>query len=143
MGEYKDHFRDIEKKGNQTQLTFTHLGLVPAYECYNICNDAWGNYIRSSLKGRIATGKGKPNPKKVVSTSRYWKNINLKLKSQIMQTQDFHTSITVNANAKETFDAINNIAGWWTDSRKGDSRKLNDEFTVYFYHGACNNAKGG
>ena len=54
---------DIEKKGNQTQLTFTHLGLVPAYECYNICNDAWGNYIRSSLKGLIATGKGKPNPK--------------------------------------------------------------------------------
>lgn len=54
---------EIEKKGDQTQLTFTHQGLVPTYECYNICNDAWGNYIRSSLKGLITTGKGKPNPK--------------------------------------------------------------------------------
>jgi len=52
-----------------------------------------------------------------------------------MQTKDFHSSITVNATATETFDAINDIAGWWTDSFKGDSRKLNDEFTVYFFHG--------
>ena len=52
-----------------------------------------------------------------------------------MKAQDFHSSITVNATPKEAFDAINNIAGWWTDSYEGDSRKLNDEFTVYFYHG--------
>lgn len=52
-----------------------------------------------------------------------------------MKTQDFSTSITVNATPKATFDAINTIAGWWTDSFEGDSRKLNDEFTVYFYHG--------
>lgn len=54
---------EIAKKGNQTQLTFMHLGLVPAYECYDICTDAWGNYIKGSLKDLITTGKGKPNPK--------------------------------------------------------------------------------
>jgi hypothetical protein len=53
---------DISKKGDKTQLVFTHIGLVPAYECYKICSDAWGNYITGSLKSLIETGKGKPNP---------------------------------------------------------------------------------
>jgi hypothetical protein len=45
------------------EIHFTHEGLVPAYECYNICSDAWGSYIRGSLKSLIATGKGSPNAK--------------------------------------------------------------------------------
>ncbi|MES2484440.1 MAG: SRPBCC domain-containing protein, partial [Bacteroidota bacterium] len=54
---------DITEKNGKTQVTFTHQGLVPAYECYNICNDAWTGYINGSLKSLIETGKGKPNPK--------------------------------------------------------------------------------
>ena len=53
---------EISKKDGKTQLTFTHVGLVPAYECYKICADAWGNYVNGSLKSLIETGKGKPNP---------------------------------------------------------------------------------
>ncbi|MEO6668979.1 MAG: SRPBCC domain-containing protein [Ferruginibacter sp.] len=53
---------EISKKGDKTQLIFTHFGLVPANECYDICSDAWGNYITGSLKSLIETGKGKPNP---------------------------------------------------------------------------------
>ena len=53
---------DIAEKNGQTQVTFTHIGLVPAYECYDICSDAWGNYIGGSLKSLIETGTGKPNP---------------------------------------------------------------------------------
>jgi hypothetical protein len=49
---------EIEKKGKKTQLRFTHLGLVPSYECYEICNDAWTNYIQGSLHKLITTGKG-------------------------------------------------------------------------------------
>lgn len=52
-----------------------------------------------------------------------------------MKTQDFQTSITVNANTQQAFDAINNIAGWWTDSYEGRTQQLNDEFTVSFYDG--------
>jgi hypothetical protein len=52
----------ISKTGDKTQLTFTHFGLVPAYECYKICSDAWGNYINGSLKNLIEKGKGEPNP---------------------------------------------------------------------------------
>jgi hypothetical protein len=53
---------DITQKNGKTQLTFTHVGLVPVYECYQICSDAWNNYITGSLKSLIETGKGKPNP---------------------------------------------------------------------------------
>jgi hypothetical protein len=54
---------DITQKGAQTELHFTHQGLVPSYECYQICNDAWTGYITGSLKNLISTGKGAPNPK--------------------------------------------------------------------------------
>ena len=54
---------DITEKGNKTHLQFTQVGLVPEYECYEICQDAWGNYIRNSLRSLITTGKGQPNPK--------------------------------------------------------------------------------
>ena len=54
---------DIARKGDQTELRFTHVGLVPAYDCYNVCSDAWGGYITKSLRDLIATGQGAPNPK--------------------------------------------------------------------------------
>jgi len=54
---------EITKKGNRTQLQFTQMGLVPEYECYDICQNAWGNYINNSLRKLITTGKGEPNPK--------------------------------------------------------------------------------
>lgn len=54
---------DISEKDGKTQLRFTHWGLVPAYECYDICFDAWTSYINGSLQSLITTGKGQPNPK--------------------------------------------------------------------------------
>ena len=52
---------DIVKKDNKTEMRFTHEGLVPAYECYEICRDAWTGYIQKSLRNFITTGKGQPN----------------------------------------------------------------------------------
>lgn len=52
---------EIAKKGNQTQVRFTHLGLVPEYECFDVCKNAWTHYIQESLFGLITTGKGQPN----------------------------------------------------------------------------------
>ena len=54
---------EITEKDNKTQLQFTQLGLVPEYECYDICRDAWSNYIKNSLRSLITTGKGQPNDK--------------------------------------------------------------------------------
>ncbi len=54
---------DIANSGEKTEIRFTHEGLVPEYECFTICSNAWGSYINGSLKNLIATGKGSPNPK--------------------------------------------------------------------------------
>ena len=52
---------DIGKKDNKTEMRFTHEGLVPAYECYEICRDAWTGYIQKSLRNMITSGIGQPN----------------------------------------------------------------------------------
>lgn len=54
---------EITKEGSQTKVKFTHKGLVPSYECYEVCNDAWTGYITNSLYKLITYGKGEPNPK--------------------------------------------------------------------------------
>ena len=54
---------EITEKNNKTQLQFTQLGLIPSYECYEICRDSWSNYIKISLRTLISTGKGQPNGK--------------------------------------------------------------------------------
>lgn len=54
---------DIVSNGNDTVVNFIHDGLVPEYECYQVCNDAWSGYITNSLKSYIEAGKGNPNPK--------------------------------------------------------------------------------
>lgn len=49
---------EISKQGNKTQLAFTQIGLTPAYECYNVCRDAWTGFVQKSLLSLITTGKG-------------------------------------------------------------------------------------
>jgi activator of Hsp90 ATPase-like protein len=52
---------EISKKDRKTELRFTHVGLVPEYECYDDCSNAWGSYVNGSLRNLIMKGKGQPN----------------------------------------------------------------------------------
>ena len=52
---------ELSESDGRTELRFTHVGLVPEYECYDVCQNAWGMYINGSLRSLIATGKGVPN----------------------------------------------------------------------------------
>lgn len=52
-------FFEIAKKGDKTELRFTHIGLVPAIECYGGCSGAWGSYINESLRNLITKSKGR------------------------------------------------------------------------------------
>ena len=54
---------EISQKDNKTQIHFTHLGLVPEYECYDKCFNGWSIFINSSLRSLITKGKGQPMTK--------------------------------------------------------------------------------
>jgi hypothetical protein len=52
---------EIAQKGDRAEVRFTHVGLVPDYECYSACSSAWSFYINDSLRSLITTGAGQPN----------------------------------------------------------------------------------
>lgn len=53
---------EIRSHGRVTTIVFTHRGLVPAFECYGDCSNAWGVLITKNLRGWIETGKVQPSP---------------------------------------------------------------------------------
>jgi len=52
---------DIGTTDAGTEVRFTHEGLVPQVECYDVCRVAWGEYVTGSLRALIETGAGRPN----------------------------------------------------------------------------------
>ena len=54
---------DVRTVDGRTQVQFTQHGLVPDYECFSVCSNAWTGYINASLKSLITMGKGAPNPR--------------------------------------------------------------------------------
>ena len=53
---------DIAAKGDKTEVRFTHRGLVPAFECYNRCSNAWNLLVNGNLRRLIATGEPQSSP---------------------------------------------------------------------------------
>ena len=51
---------EIDKKGNKTEVRFTHVGLVPEFECFDACSNGWSTYISGSLRSFITQGKTQP-----------------------------------------------------------------------------------
>ncbi len=49
---------EIARTGDRTELTFTHVGLVPTCRCYGICADGWQGLIKGDLHDLIALGSG-------------------------------------------------------------------------------------
>lgn len=50
---------EISEINNKTHIRFTHIGLVPKFECYGGCSNGWTQLIQKSLFSSITTGKGK------------------------------------------------------------------------------------
>ncbi|MFT3714246.1 MAG: SRPBCC domain-containing protein [Archangium sp.] len=47
----------ISRSGEQTQVRFTHHGLLPSCQCYADCSGAWTELVTDNLKRRITTGR--------------------------------------------------------------------------------------
>jgi hypothetical protein len=103
-------FEITPKTGNKTELKFTHVGLVPEFECFTVCSNSWEFFITSSLKSLIETGKGKDISK---------------------DENSYSTAIMVDQSPEEVFKAVNNVRGWWSEEVEGKTGELNAEF---FYH---------
>src|SRR5580692_1931495 len=52
---------EISKKAGKTELRFTHVGLVPAFECFGGCSGAWAALVGGNLRNLIITSKNQPD----------------------------------------------------------------------------------
>ena len=99
---------EITEKNGKTRLTFTHKGLVPEYECYQVCEAAWTHYIQDSLKMLITTGVGNATPKEDATASTE--------AAQVAGKSIYHR-LLIAAPVEKVYEAITTqegLAGWWT-----------------------------
>ncbi|ETZ22747.1 SRPBCC domain-containing protein [Pedobacter sp. V48] len=106
---------EISEKDGKTQLKFTHHGLVPDYECFNVCHDAWTHYIQDSLKNLILTGKGDATPKDVEEGTLKTQLPDNELSRE--QTKSIYHKLLIEAPVEKVYSALTTqkgLAGWWT-----------------------------
>ena len=48
---------EISREKNKTKIVFTHIGLVPEFECYDSCAPAWTQYMQERLVDVISKSK--------------------------------------------------------------------------------------
>lgn len=53
-------FRLTPDGEERTRLDFEHVGLVPAFQCYDLCSNGWRHYL-NSLQQFVETGRGTPH----------------------------------------------------------------------------------
>jgi uncharacterized protein YndB with AHSA1/START domain len=52
---------DIDPRGAQTDLTFTHVGLHRSFGCYQACSGGWTTLLNRNLRARILSGLTQPD----------------------------------------------------------------------------------
>lgn len=52
-------FKLSPQDSGQTRLDFAHIGLTPAFACFDVCRDGWDQYL-ASLQSLVETGQGRP-----------------------------------------------------------------------------------
>lgn len=108
---------EITEKDGKSELKFTHKGLVPEYECYNVCHDAWTHYVQGSLKDLITTGKGKATPKDAEEASAETQLQDENISANHTTAKSIYHRLLIEAPAETVYEAITTqkgLAGWWT-----------------------------
>ncbi|MGK9126298.1 SRPBCC domain-containing protein [Olivibacter sp. SA151] len=114
--EWKDTYVifELSEKDGKTTLRFTHQGLVPAYECFQICHDAWTHYVQNSLKDLILTGKGSATPRDDETEDLEKESPE---NSDTTRNKSIRHRLLIEAPVEKVFEALTTqegLAGWWT-----------------------------
>jgi len=112
---------EISQQNGKTQLKFTHQGLVPEYECFQICHDAWTHYIQGSLKELIETGKGKPTPRDVEEGNIETQSPEKNASTNQVATKSICHRLLIKTSVEKVYEALTTqegLAGWWTPDTK-------------------------
>lgn len=107
---------EISERDGQTQLTFIHRGLVPHYECFQICRDAWTHYIQGSLKELIVTGKGNPTPADTGERTDV-QPAQEEIPAASSTSKSIHHRLLIETPVETVYGALTTqkgLAGWWT-----------------------------
>ena len=51
---------DIIPGDDGTTVSLTHVGLVPEFECYEVCSGAWTHHLNAGLRALLSTGNPAP-----------------------------------------------------------------------------------
>lgn len=108
---------ELSEKGGKTTLKFTHQGLVPEYECFQICHDAWTHYIQDSLKDLIMTGKGKATPKDVEGKGLEAKVPEEHVPMDQQNSKSICHRLLIESPVEKVYEVLTTqegLAGWWT-----------------------------
>lgn len=52
---------EILSENGATKVNMTHVGLVPAVECYDNCKGGWNFYVGESLRKLLTDNRGRPD----------------------------------------------------------------------------------
>lgn len=105
---------EISEKDGKMQMKFTHQGLVPDYECFNVCHDAWTHYIQDSLKSLILTGKGAATPKDIKDASP---EVQKSEKPDSTRMGCIYHRLLIEVPVETVYGALTTqkgLSGWWT-----------------------------
>jgi hypothetical protein len=50
---------EIARRGDRTEVRFTHIGLTPTIECFDASSESWASYVKGSLRNLITSGEAK------------------------------------------------------------------------------------
>jgi hypothetical protein len=53
---------EISEENGKTNVKFTHVGLLPEVECYDVCTSGWTSLITVNLKNLIDSGNTSEDP---------------------------------------------------------------------------------
>lgn len=108
---------EISLNDGKTQLGFTHQGLVPAYECFQLCQDAWTYYVKGSLQNLILKGQGSPTPKEVKEEDLENNTALKQASAEDPSLKSIVHRLLIKSPAEKVFAALTKqevLAAWWT-----------------------------